>query len=101
LFKNFTDVTGITGSLQNGEDQISIYLNPGNGLFNLNLADAGTMNYELRIVDIFGKIVHGQTITPTNGTINQTIDFTGKSNGLYFVELTSDVKSYQTKISIR
>jgi len=98
---SITDVTKITGSLQNGENKISIYPNPGNGLFNLHLVDAGFMNYELRIVDIFGKIVHSQTITPINGLINEMIDLSGKSSGLYFVELISETKSYQTKLSIR
>mgnify|MGYP002348288180 FL=1 len=95
------DVTNVSAWDNPAVSQITVFPNPATGIFTLNLVNAGMMNYELKVMDIFGKIVHKQTITPANGFINEVVDISDKSGGLYFVELTSDKNSYQTKISIR
>jgi len=98
---SITDVTGITGSIQSGQGQINIYPNPGNGIFNLNLTNAGLQEYELKIVDIFGRVIYQKSITPFDGNINESIDLSDKGKGLYFIELNSLSKSYQSKVSLK
>lgn len=94
------DVTNVAGSENSHVSRISVFPNPANGIFTLSMANAGMTNYELKVIDVFGKIVHKQSITPANGFINEIVDISERSGGLYFVELTSEKKSYQTKISI-
>ncbi|MFN8165656.1 MAG: T9SS type A sorting domain-containing protein [Bacteroidia bacterium] len=62
-----------------------LYPNPNNGTFTFSLqnAKAGT---ELRIYDVFGKLIYQST--PVNGT--SQIDLTNAAAGVYFYRVVSD-----------
>lgn len=95
-----TDVTNITENSANTGD-IKVYPNPSNGYFTISVTDAGTQDYELRVLDIYGRVVYSGKAASVNGRINQAVGLTDLAKGVYFIELKSQEKSYQTKISIR
>jgi hypothetical protein len=59
---------------------INIYPNPSYGIFNINSADAGTVN----VINSTGEIVYQSTIESLNYS---TIDLTNQPTGLYLVTL--------------
>ena len=62
----------------------SIYPNPSEGRFNLQLENTDQLN--VRILDISGKIVRSQQLA---GSTLYTVDMTGAPAGVYIVELES------------
>ncbi len=63
---------------------ISIYPNPGTGLYQVELAGA----FDIRVLDIMGKVVHQQRIDRT-GTIN----LSAHANGVYFIHAQGETAS--------
>jgi PKD repeat protein len=76
----------------NGLSEVTLYPNPSNGLFDLNLHSTKALTLTVAIYDMVGKLV--ETIaqeTIVNGQISWTIDVTGLhlSAGLYNIVLQS------------
>jgi hypothetical protein len=86
--------TGMTG-------QLSVYPNPASGEVTVSLKDAGRQNYDLRIVDMFGRVVYNKKITTIDNKIHEVINVSEFKNGTYLIEMKSDEKNYQKKLSIR
>jgi hypothetical protein len=71
----------------NFENKISIYPNPSNGIF---IVDLGTIfqNAKVSIIDIFGRELYSKT-----SILSQIINFTiDEPEGLYFISIQSDNK---------
>ena len=47
-------------------------------------------NAELKLYDVLGKIIYDETLSDVSGKYIKSINMTGQSSGLYFVELRSD-----------
>ncbi|MFP4471793.1 MAG: S8 family serine peptidase [Bacteroidales bacterium] len=93
-----TDVTAVEEPLANGE--INIYPNPSNGHFNISVSDAGTQDYDLRVIDLYGRVVYQGTAASASGRINQSVGLSHLAKGVYFLQLKSADRTYQSKISI-
>lgn len=78
-------MVGIEESLK---DELTIYPNPSDGLFNFQFSDKE--EHSIQIYNIAGKMVLNQTITS-----DQIINMENNSNGLYFVNLDG---GYYSKI---
>ncbi len=77
-------MTNILPSLLNEQNAVEIYPNPSNGNFQLSLGNGHQVkNYELKIFDVFGRIVmRSENI---NGCLK--IDCSDLNNGLYLLQL--------------
>ncbi|MEI6817761.1 MAG: T9SS type A sorting domain-containing protein, partial [Bacteroidota bacterium] len=87
-----TVITGITEI--NGVNDILIFPNPASNTLTIR-KQSGFMNFEIRIMDVFGKMVHSQGLTNASKT---TIDISQLSGGIYFYEVRSGL---QTSASVR
>ncbi len=64
---------------------ITLYPNPNNGTFTLH-SQLGINNYELQIVDVYGRTVYSQALTTTKEHETITLPL---SSGIYFWQLLS------------
>ena len=88
--------TGINNA--NKEPGISVYPNPANENIVLNLEGLNRVNGQVKIFDAVGKLIYTQTIRTAITTINTS----GLSNGLYFIQYQGDNHTKaQTKFIIR
>jgi hypothetical protein len=83
----------ICTSAPQGKDlsnSISVYPNPSNGLFSLNMALPGMANAVINVVDMVGKTVYTQKVISANGNYQQTIDLSGLAKGSYILNVNVD-----------
>ncbi len=109
----YTDNNGCTGNSQAsalidecigiGEvDAIafSIYPNPSNGNFTLNVdANVGTINY--KIIDVLGKIIDSQTLQTNGGPQSFTINNEAVYSGIYYFQLQTTKGTYTKRLVIK
>jgi hypothetical protein len=83
------------GELEN--EQVLLYPNPNNGSFTIQFSTE-TVDAEISIIDIMGKVVHIETID--NNLSNKTITADNLEAGMYIVNVKSNDKLYQTTIVV-
>jgi phosphatidylserine/phosphatidylglycerophosphate/cardiolipin synthase-like enzyme len=71
-----------------GDDELTIYPNPSNGIFNLKSNNTAVNDVEVRVYSILGNRVYTKQFTTL---INQTIDLTNQSSGIYMVIVSSSI----------
>ena len=97
LFKQFIDNFVIETTLGTDEftiNNISVYPNPAKGILNYTISDQIVLT-AVTINDISGKQIY-----KSGNTINNSIDVSSLSSGVYFVTFTSD-KGTATKKFIK
>lgn len=90
---------GLSTSIVENEIEEVIYPNPGNGMFQLKMPQ-GINTKETRIVvnNMLGKEVYRSA---TGLSDNSTIDVSSQPNGVYFLKIQTDAKSFTKKIIIQ
>jgi hypothetical protein len=78
---------------------VSIYPNPNNGVFELNLNAGRTVRGEINVVDVNGRKVFAQAIE-ANGVYKTTIDLSAYAKGLYTLQLKTSENIVSKSISI-
>ncbi len=82
---------GATG-INDPEAAYSIYPNPGNGLFNIDIN--GTWNVE--VTNAQGQLIRTERISGSS-----TLDLSSQPEGIYFVKLTNQTSTLTQKVIIR
>jgi hypothetical protein len=86
--QNVSPCTNIESLLQNTSNDVSVYPNPSNGVFIIELSS----NSKVTLVNALGEIVvHQQEMV----TGKNTIDLNAFSNGIYFVKVIGSDNAYQ------
>jgi len=98
---NITELTGMENDQALIRNHIRVYPNPASELFHILAHNAGKEEYKLKITDLYGVLCHERMVYPLSGIISETIDFSGKPKGMYFIGLNSETGSYQSKIIVR
>jgi hypothetical protein len=88
-----------TGVDDAGGSYISIYPNPNTGIFTLEMKQAVFTKAEAEIYGALGQKIWNRNIEPLNGSVNETIDLTGRPHGLYYLRIiTREEVFYKTII---
>lgn len=80
-----------------GINSISIYPNPSNGIFNIDINSTRNLTINVKIFDVLGQLVDESEIK----NFKSTIDLTSKANGMYFIQINCNGSTYNTKIMKR
>jgi PKD repeat protein len=86
-----------TGINETGSDKLSIFPNPATGIFTVKDNISGY--YSVRITDLLGNIVYAKEGNAC-GTIEEIIDLSSHSGGLYFVTIKNGDKVNITKLKL-
>lgn len=83
-----------TGIASNATQSISLYPNPTNGMFNLNINNANSNQVIITVMDMQGKVVYNELDKNISAQYNKQIDLTDLAKGIYYVRLNigSEVK---------
>jgi hypothetical protein len=90
-------VVDYTGLEENEVFDFSIYPNPNNGQFQINLASNSSETKEIIVKDVTGRIIKKFNTTNTNITMN----LDNHSNGAYFITLKDGQHSMTRKIILK
>ena len=78
----------------NMEDQVSVYPNPSNGVFRIQIKSEENANFDahnLEVYDIFGKKVISKEISmPNPGITEIEIDLSGNRKGIYWLKIKNE-----------
>ncbi|OYT13389.1 MAG: hypothetical protein B6I19_05390 [Bacteroidetes bacterium 4572_114] len=94
------DITAID-DITADEGRFSIYPNPGAGIFTITSNSIEVGGCSLKVIDMFGRVVYQQSVSPDGTGINKVIDLTAHPRGVYIVELVSEKGAFKRKLSLR
>jgi len=83
------------------ETLIEFYPNPSHGLLNFNISDYPDDELSVIIYTINGKVVYDNQYEINNGKINNMIDLSNYSKGVYFIKVTSESVNITEKVIIK
>jgi hypothetical protein len=77
----------VTGIASNSTQVVSIYPNPSNGVFTLNINNAVSNQVVISILDLQGKVVYSESNKNVSAQYNKQINLTDLAKGIYYVKL--------------
>ena len=80
---------------------LTIYPNPSQGQFEMNLKLPGAGKLSLSILDMTGKEVYRNTVGMTNGIYQNQIDLTGEASGVYTLIVRHGDREHREKLTIQ
>ncbi len=94
-------VDNCVGIAENNDVAISVSPNPNAGQFTVNLNANDFNNADMKIVDALGRVVFEKKQLNINGDYNMKVDLTTQPQGLYFVMISGNRKSFIKKFFVR
>ncbi len=79
-------------------DNFSFYPNPSAGQFNLQFDLAQKGGLDIFIYDQTGSVIYSERISGFSGKYNKIIDLSQFEDGLYFMQIMQDNKSFSKKL---
>jgi len=79
-------------------EEINIYPNPSKGMFKIDIKGHENSSLCVIVNDINGNIILKKLF---NNSVSNTIDLTGNSSGIYFLQITIDNKILTTQVVIK
>ncbi|MFC2107180.1 C25 family cysteine peptidase [Bacteroidota bacterium] len=80
--------------------KLSIYPNPGSGLFNIKLINTTSKNLQLKVYDLLGEPVYQSNID-TKGGVIKTLDLSHLTDGIYIISLQNEDVVVNRRIVIK
>ncbi len=93
-----TGVTGVNNNVTTTEN-IAVYPNPSNGIFDLETLNLKNENYTLKVMNVIGETVYSNVINGVDKKIH--IDLSENSKGIYFLSLSNDNYQATKKLIIK
>lgn len=68
----------------------SVYPNPTSGVLNINFSQLSENNFNVQVIDAFGKVYQQINSEDMNGTGSVSFDLTDLNTGIYFVKVSTE-----------
>ena len=88
------------GKVGGGFEGVTLFPNPNNGTFTLQLTGLESADFNLNVYDAIGNIVYSQKINADSGTYSQTIDL-DVAAGIYFISIKNEIAEMNYPIIIQ
>jgi uncharacterized repeat protein (TIGR01451 family) len=83
------------------DNSISVFPNPSQGLFMVNISQERVKIVSVKVYSIEGILVYNRQINTGEKQINTSVDLSGLSSGLYYLEISSNDAVARKKIVIQ
>jgi hypothetical protein len=93
-------ITGVSADNKDALRGLDIYPNPSRDNVNIRLVNDQISTLNVRIFDTNGKIIFEESIRDFNGYYNHIMNFKQYATGMYFINITTDKQSINTKVVI-
>ncbi len=81
--------------------ELSILPNPTTGRFVVNMSSDASKEVSIRVLNNLGKVVFESNHLNVSGNSQQTIDLSENADGVYFVQIESNGKTFNKKILVK
>jgi len=78
-----------------------VYPNPTNGKFTIGFNTRSAVNVDVTIFSSLGAALYSEKDLQVNGKFSKVVDFTGKSEGIYYIRIESEAGSLIRKLVIQ
>jgi hypothetical protein len=82
-------------------DGVSINPNPSIGEFNVSFDASSTKNVAIKVLNLQGMEIYAKSFVNTNNVFNTTVELNNASNGVYFVQVVTDMGTHIEKVVIK
>ena len=79
-----------SGVNENQINDLNIYPNPSNDIFNIEFTSSSKQSLEVRIINIIGEVVYTKNLEQFVGEYNKQVDLATYTKGVYFLEIETD-----------
>ncbi len=79
-----------TGIDEIGLNEVSVYPNPGNGLFTVEISGLNSKDLSIKVLNTLGAIVYDQVGIETSANYKTTIDLSELNKGVYFLVINGN-----------
>jgi hypothetical protein len=83
-----------------GQHNLSIFPNPGNGVFHISLDQTGSDNIDVKVYDLSGKLLYINEFANIPSRFEGTIDLTGFAPGVYQIHMKTNNALYHRVLII-
>lgn len=80
--------------------RFSIYPNPNTGQFSINIKTACSKNCEISCFNLLGEKVYANKYELSDGQLTTTLNLSMAAQGLYIIQISTDGKSFYSKVTI-
>ena len=70
-------------------NNLTVYPNPSNDIFNIVFNSNTNQDIDLRIHNVLGEVIFSETLTEFSGDYNRTVDMTPYPNAIYILQLNT------------
>jgi len=96
--RKYSPIVPVKGKIK--ENYLSIFPNPTNGIFNIQLEATSKNNYNITVLDLTGKIVHQNEMLFEKGQHFRSLDLSHLKDGIYILLVKNKYEVHQQKIQI-
>jgi hypothetical protein len=104
IFMDISDgVITIEGSLATNNfafNNLTVWPNPTNGRVQLSFTPLSDQNIGITLYDLNGRSIDSQYFVPNASIFEHTFDYSGLTNGVYFLKITNGNESQTIKLGI-
>ena len=80
---------------------LSIYPNPTNKLFHVEMTLSESIDLQMQVMDIYGRIVHKESMNNLGGTVSKSIDLSDEPSGTYILRFINAEQVKNRKIVLQ
>ena len=81
--------------------QLDVYPNPSKGEFNISFSLENRQDVNISITNYLGEVIFTEELIDQEGQYNKTIDLGNKANGIYMLNITTNIQNINQKIVIQ
>jgi hypothetical protein len=102
-FKYFTTLSSNRVTAGDAElgDNLNVYPNPTKGIFNISFVSEELDNFEISIIDAFGKIVSREDKQNFIGEFTKKVDLSDYPRGIYMVQIKTNASFVSKRIVLQ
>ena len=80
---------------------LNVYPNPSRDLFNISFSSDELQSISIRVVNVIGEEIFKQELIDFDGTYTHELDMSKKSKGVYFLEISSEKGTLNSKMILQ
>jgi membrane-associated protease RseP (regulator of RpoE activity) len=79
-------------------NNLSLAPNPSSGLFTVSFDLPGRGPTQIRVIDVNGRVAYQEALHDFSGRFRKEFDITGRSKGIYYMQITQNGRTFSRKI---
>jgi len=80
---------------------LNVYPNPSRDVFNISFSSDNLQSISIRVVNVIGEEIYNEELTDFDGIYTHELDMSKKSKGVYFLEISSEKGTLNSKMILQ